>query len=62
MEGEIEILKRNIGDLTNQLNATRVALNKLGILQGLDWSNDLQDWVSIKKLKEFKNNPRDAKD
>lgn len=37
-------------------------LEQLGAASGLEYSNDIKDWVSKKKLRELKKNPRDAKD
>lgn len=37
------------------------ALEQLAAVGGLEYSNDIKDWVSKKKLQELKKNPRDAK-
>lgn len=48
--------------LTELVNANllrlQTAINKLGAVSDLEWSNDLNDWVSKDKLKELKKNPR----
>ncbi|KKL08831.1 hypothetical protein LCGC14_2571940 [marine sediment metagenome] len=37
-------------------------VEQLAATLGLEYSNDIKDWVSKKKLQELKKNPRDAKD
>ena len=45
---------------TSQLQETRDVLTALGKAQGLEWSQDLKQWVSLKKLAELRRSPTDS--
>jgi len=49
---------KQIGEQFAQFNKV---IEQLGAADGLEYSNDVKDWVSKKKLMELKKNPRDAK-
>ena len=53
-----EVKQQNL-QMLGQFNK---ALEQLAAIAGLEYSNDIKDWVSKKKLQELKKNPRDAKD
>ena len=53
-----EIRQQNL-QMLGQFNKV---VEQLGATLGLEYSNDIKDWVSKKKLQELKKNPRDAKD
>ncbi len=55
----IDELKQQNLQMFGQFNKV---LEQLGAVGGLEYSNDIKDWVSKKKLQELKKNPRDAKD
>ena len=55
----IDEAKQQVLQLLGQFNK---AIEQLGATLGLEYSNDIKDWVSKKKLQELKKNPRDAKD
>ena len=43
-----------------QLQETRDLLEKLGHAMGLEWSQDLKQWVSLKKLAALRSSPLDS--
>lgn len=47
-----------INRVIQAVNDTMGAVEKLAKIQGLDYSNDIKDWVSLEKLQELKDNPR----
>lgn len=55
-------LEEKLKALTELVNTNLLrlqnAINKLGAVSDLEWSNDLNEWVSREKLKELKRNPR----
>ncbi len=61
-----EEVKKAIDELRQQnlqmFGQFNKVLEQLGAAIGLEYSNDIKDWVSKKKLQELKKNPRDAKD
>ena len=61
-----EEIKKAIAEAQQQvlkmLGQFNKVLEQLGAAIGLEYSNDIKDWVSKKKLQELKKNPRDAKD
>ena len=59
-----EEVKKAIDDAKQQMLQMLGQFNKvieqLGAVSGLEYSNDIKNWVSKKKLEELKKNPRDA--
>ena len=47
-----------IQNLTRELQQTRDALEKLARVAGLEYSQDLQDWLAKGKLDELRHAPR----
>ena len=45
--------------LQRQLQETRDIVEKLGKVGGVEYSEDIKDWVSKKKLDKLRKNPRD---
>ena len=54
------VMQQQQKQLLDQLKQFNHALEQLGAVDGLEYSNDVKDWVSKKKLMELKKNPRDG--
>ena len=66
VDREIVELRASIANLIQALTRsqqehqeTRSIMEKLGRVAGLEYSQDVSDWVSKKKLTELKAHPRD---
>lgn len=51
-------LVQAVNNLTNSLIETRDALEKLGKMSGLEYSQDVKDWVSKDQLDQLRREPR----
>lgn len=61
LAGANKVLEGRLKDLAKDLQQTRNLLEGLAAIGGLEYSQDLQAWVSKKKLDELRRNPREEK-
>ena len=56
---QIQQLSTALQTQGTQLKETRDLLEAMGKAQGLEWSQDLKQWVSVAKLSALRSSPRD---
>lgn len=56
--GLLQQLKNRTDNVELKAQEHADALEKLGKVTGLEYSQDIRDWCSIEKLKALKENPR----
>ena len=59
-EQKISALIVSLNQLAAEMKETRKVIEKLAAVHGLEWSQDLKDWVSKEKLDELRKNPRNG--
>lgn len=59
LQAQAQSLVQAIQTQSSQLQETRDILEKLGKALGLEWSQDLKQWVSLKKLAALRSSPLD---
>mgnify|MGYP001595300520 CR=1 FL=1 len=60
LQTQVQQLLQVIQTQAAQLQETRDLLESLGKVCGLEWSPDLKQWVSSKKLAALKSSPLDS--
>lgn len=58
MKERIKVLEMALQQVQAQHQQTRNAMEKLAAISGLEYSNDIQDWVSKDKLDALRKAPR----
>lgn len=57
----IKTLELVVQQLQQALNETRVSIDKLAKISGLEYSHDVMDWVAKDKLDALRKEPRESK-
>ena len=52
------MLESRLGEMALEHNRLVTAVERLATIQGLEYSQDIKDWVFATKLRELKENPR----
>lgn len=58
MKERIKVLEMALQQVQAQHQQTRNAMEKLAAISGLEYSNDIQDWVKKDKLDALRKAPR----
>ena len=56
---EIAALKNSFNALAKVVNEQAQSIEKLARIQGLEYSQDLKDWVSKSKMDDLRRKPRE---